>query len=155
MCKCRYNIPLSVASSFSHTRGSLTLLGKHQGLVDAASSSPDSKNLANCVRYIAFLGTPHHGSDKGLWASTGATLLSYFKETNKELSKSFGERTEKLVKLGKQFPQLLISRAKEGEAALDVVCFYEGRDTHKGGANLGKVSQSLTTTLMSCSHSAC
>ena len=100
--------------------------------MDAASGSENTKALANCVRRIAFLGTPHQGSDKAKWAETGRKFLQFFKTTNPELSKDLNEESEKLAKLGVQFPSLLNSRASTPDTRIDVVCFFEGLSTSLG-----------------------
>ena len=97
--------------------------------MDAVSGPESTKGLANCVRRIAFLGTPHQGSDKARWAETARRLLKVFKTTNAELSKDLDEKSEKLAKLGVQFPSLLTSRAQTPETRIEVVCFYEGLST--------------------------
>lgn len=112
-----------------------------QGLVDAASDSDGIKELANCVRRIAFLGTPHQGSDKARWAETARRFVQFFKETNPELSKDLNEKSEKLAKLGVQFPNLLNSRSQSPETKIEVVCFFEGKSTTVGGVNFDKVCQ--------------
>ena len=107
--------------------------------MDAASGSKDKQELANCVRRIAFLGTPHQGSDKARWAETARTFLKWFKTTNAELSKDLNEKSEKLAKLGVQFPNLLSSRTQTSESRIDVVCFYEGLTTRLGGMDFDMV----------------
>lgn len=120
----------------AHSLGGLVCAN---GLVDAASGSESIRHLASCVRRIAFLGTPHQGSDKAQWAETGRCFIKYFKTTNAELSKDLDKRSEKLAKLGVQFPTLLNSRAQEPETRIDVVCFYEGLTTRLGLVDLGMI----------------
>ncbi len=107
--------------------------------MDAVSGSESIKGLANCVRRIAFLGTPHQGSDKAQWAETARKFLKVVKTTNAELLKDLDEKSEKLAKLGVQFPSLLTSRAQTPETRLEVVCFYEGFSTRVGGVDIGMV----------------
>ena len=116
--------------------------------MDAASGSKGDQELANCVRRIAFLGTPHQGSDKARWAETARTFLKRFKETNPELSKDLNEKSEKLAKLGVQFPSLLSSRAQTPEIQVDVVCFYEGLTTKLGGVDFDMVSDPSAPSLL-------
>ena len=110
-----------------------------QGLVDAVSGSENTKRLADCVRCIAFLGTPHQGSEKARWAETARKFLSIFKNTNKDLSKDLNEKSEKLAKLGVQFPDLLNSRAQTPQTRIEVVCFFEGLTTRFGGVDFDMV----------------
>ncbi len=107
--------------------------------MDAASGSETSKALANCVRRIAFVGTPHQGSDKARWAETARKFMKIFKPTNAELSKDLDEKSEKLAKLGIQFPSLLNSRAQAPETRIEVMCFYEGLPTKFGPLDIDVV----------------
>ena len=107
--------------------------------MDAARGPASTKELANCVRRIAFLGTPHQGSDKAKWAETARTFLNYVKSTNAELTKDLDEKSEKLAKLGVQFPNLLHSRAQSPKTSIEVVCFFEGLTTRVGGIDVDMV----------------
>ncbi|KAK2757560.1 Serine active site containing protein 1 [Arachnomyces sp. PD_36] len=109
------------------------------GLVDAATGPDDTKKLANNVRCIAFLGTPHQGSDKAKWAESAGTFLGYFKTINIETAKNLDPRSDKLAKLGVQFPVLLNSRARTPDRGIEVVCFYEGLSMRRCGIDLGKI----------------
>ncbi|KAL8697128.1 MAG: hypothetical protein Q9201_007292 [Fulgogasparrea decipioides] len=120
----------------AHSLGGLVCAN---GLVDAASRSQSTKGLANCIRRIAFLGTPHQGSDKAQWAETARSFIKIFKETNAELSKDLDEKSEKLAKLGVQFPNLLRSRSEIPKTQIDIVCFYEGQTTKLGGKDVGMI----------------
>lgn len=117
--------------------------------MDAVSGSENTKHLANCIRRIAFLGTPHQGSDKAKWAETARSFIKLFKTTNAELLKDLDEKSEKLAKLGVQFPSLLNSRAQTPKTRIDVVCFYEGLTTKLGVVNVGMV---CSTTVTSAKH---
>ncbi|KAL8799829.1 MAG: hypothetical protein Q9200_007432 [Gallowayella weberi] len=117
------------------------------GLVDAVSGSENTKHLANCIRRIAFLGTPHQGSDKAQWAETASSFIRIFKTTNAELSKDLDEKSEKLAKLGVQFPNLLKSRAQTPKIQIDVVCFYEGLTTRLGVVDVGMIVKESSACL--------
>ena len=107
--------------------------------MDAASGPDSSKQLANCVRCIAFLGTPHHGSDETRWAESAKVFLSYCRASNQQVTKELVEKSEKLAKLGVQFPNLLSSRAQKPEIKIEIVCFYESLPTKRGNTDLGIV----------------
>lgn len=128
----------------AHSLGGLVCAN---ALVDAASSFENTKALANCIRRIAFLGTPHQGSDKAHWAETARIFLRIFKTTNPELSKDLDEKSEKLAKLGVQFPSLLHSRAQTPGIRIDVVCFYEGLSTRLGAVDVDKIVKESSACL--------
>ncbi|KAL8934724.1 MAG: hypothetical protein Q9216_005762 [Gyalolechia sp. 2 TL-2023] len=117
------------------------------GVVDAVNGSESIRRLASCIRRIAFLGTPHQGSDKAQWAETGRRFIRIFKTTNAELSKDLDEKSEKLAKLGVQFPALLNSRAQDPEPRIDVVCFYEGQTTRLGVIDVGMIVKESSACL--------
>jgi hypothetical protein len=98
------------------------------------------QDISHSIKRIAFLGTPHDGSEKARWAETGRRFLSMFKSTNKELAKDLTPKSEKLAKLSVQFPILLSKRAQNPSTVIDVVCFYEGLSTRRIGVNLDVVS---------------
>lgn len=108
--------------------------------MDATNGSEGAQELANCVRRIAFLGTPHRGSEKARWAETARNFIKLFKDTNKELTKDLDEKSEKLTKLGVSFPSLLMNRrAGKAENKIEIVCFYEGLTTKVGGVDIDMV----------------
>ncbi|KAI4156988.1 MAG: hypothetical protein L6R39_000851 [Caloplaca ligustica] len=140
----------------SGPRSFFRLMPEERGLVDAVNGSESIRNLANCVRRIAFLGTPHQGSDKAQWAETARRFIHLFKTTNAELSKDLDEKSEKLAKLGVQFPNLLRTRAQTPKIRIDVVCFYEGLTTRVGGVDYGMESSACIAgyprTLLDADH---
>jgi hypothetical protein len=96
------------------------------------------QDVAQSVRRIAFIGTPHDGSDRAEWARLGERFLSMFTTTNRQLPDDLLPRSEKLAKLGVQFPEELAKRARNPATAIEVVCFFEGLSTRRG-FDLGKV----------------
>lgn len=110
-----------------------------------ANNGPETdKELANCIRRIAFLGTPFRGNDKTLWAKTATNFLKLIKALDTKLPKDLVEKSENLAVLGKEFPVLLNSRAQTPENRIEVACFYEGFPTELGGENIKIVEESST-----------
>ncbi|MCJ1233910.1 hypothetical protein MMC14_001868 [Varicellaria rhodocarpa] len=151
--KTRTNRPIIFVA---HSLGGLICAN---GILDAASSRQDIKELAICVRRIAFLGTPHQGSKKAQWTETARKFLALFKETNTELLRDLDENSATLAKLGEQFPILLRSRTESPETEIEIVCFFEGSPTKVSGVGIGMIVEEksaflpgYTTTLLDTDH---
>lgn len=130
-----------------HSLGGIVLAN---ALVDSATN--DYKDLAACVRAIAFLGTPHKGSDKAAWGKLGEKMVKWLgKSTNESLLEALDDPAvnEKLAKIGDSFPSMLRMRAKDKDSAIEVVCFYEGQPMTKlgGVVNLDKIVEESSATL--------
>ena len=108
-----------------------------QGLV-AVHKSEGMKVLANCVRYIAFFGTPFQGSNKAKWAQTIKTFCIFLEKSNNKVLEDLDKKSVRLVKLGKDFPSELKIRGQSPRNPLDIHCFYEGFDTMLKGIDIGK-----------------
>ncbi|KAM7201196.1 hypothetical protein V8F20_004942 [Naviculisporaceae sp. PSN 640] len=76
------------------------------------------------ARGIAFLGTPHNGSDLAAWAVLGARLIAKFKDTNVSILRTLERDSEILRDTQDAFGQLLRAREREGRP-INVTCFYE------------------------------
>lgn len=103
-----------------------SLTHKAQALL-SGDNSPDefTRKVSSSVKRIAFMGTPHRGSDKAKWAETGRNLLSYIMDTNGELLKDLEENSERLSMIGREFPNLLRRREGKPEEKIEIMCFYE------------------------------
>ncbi|QDS71849.1 hypothetical protein FKW77_009950 [Venturia effusa] len=116
-------------------------------LVDAANGLHSLQDVTQSVRRIAFLGAPLGGSEKARWAELGRRFLSIIKTTNKDLANELTPKSEKLAKLGEQFPIFLATRARNAATAIDVVCFYEGKSTRRAGLDFAKMVSKTSACL--------
>lgn len=112
-----------------------------QGLSRAEDSSePHTKSISDCTRRIAFLGTPHQGSEKAKWAELGRTFLSLFSEksTGKTL-KELEEGSATLVQLEVGFRKWLSHHSGESKTKAEIMCFFEELTSNVGTKSIGKV----------------
>jgi hypothetical protein len=99
----------------------------------------DMRNIALNIKRIAYLGTPHEGSDKAKWGEAGRRFLDIIHiETNETLLKNLIEGSEKLSYLQREFLQLLRRRAKT-EHEIEIMCFFEGKKSKLAKMSMGYV----------------
>ena len=113
-----------------------------QALLNAEKDlqQPDAKSVADCTRRIAFLGTPHGGSNKAHWIKSGKQFLTMFSsKTTGNLLNELEPRSDTLVKLGIAFPTWLSHRAGKPETEVKIVCFFEELSSSANGVDIGKV----------------
>ena len=73
---------------------------------------------------VAFIGTPHAGSDLASWAMFGTNLLGTFRDVNKDILRTLTRDSETLQEIQYSFGQRLASRESEGNP-ISITCFYE------------------------------
>lgn len=123
---------------------------KKQALVNADNNlrQPDEKSVADCTRRIAFLGTPHRGSDKAHWAESARSFFSLFsKKTTTTLLKELEQGSDTLVNLGIAFPTWLSHRAGKPETDVKIVCFFEELSSSAIGVHFGKVPRARSAMI--------
>lgn len=119
-----------------------------QGLIRAMDGTDDRKELASCIRRIAFLGTPY-GVDATSWAETARKFLTLSETPEVPIPENWAKRLAKFVALGKRFPTLVEARSRNAEARLEVACFYEGLRTACGGASM-TLADELSVSIPRC-----
>ncbi|KAH1371877.1 hypothetical protein KXX50_005033, partial [Aspergillus fumigatus] len=92
-------------------------------VVSSRSVEKYLRSVFNCTFGLAFMGTPHHGSDMAQWAETMRKFTSVFKQTNPELLRALERDSEVLARIQDEFHTLLRSRSKD--SPLEIFCFYE------------------------------
>lgn len=109
---------------------------------------PHTKSISDCTRRIAFLGTPHQGSNKAQWAESGKNFLSLFsRKTTGGVLKELEQGSDTLVKLGVAFPTWLSHRAGKPKTKVEIVCFFEELSSSVGGTSIGKVHPLRSATI--------
>jgi hypothetical protein len=73
---------------------------------------------------LAFLGTPHHGSDHAAWAGFATKLTKWVKQSNREIVAVLEPESEVLATFQKGFHGIL-SRRSDAGSKISVTCFYE------------------------------
>ncbi len=89
--------------------------------VTEADKRPEehTREVSECTKRIAFLGTPFQGSDKAKWADFGRSFVSFFASTSSELLKGIEIKSDSLVALKDSFHLWLPSHK------VDIFCFWE------------------------------
>lgn len=106
------------------------------------SQAAHTKSISTCTRRIAFLGTPHQGSDKTKWVDLGKRFLSMLsKKTIADIPKEMEQGSDTLVRLGVAFPKWLSHQAGRPETKVEIVCFFEELGTNIGPGFFDKVRQ--------------
>ena len=89
-------------------------------------NNPDAhlRSIFDCVRGIAFMGTPHKGSWMAEWAKIPAGALGLVKSTNKSLLKILETESQLLESIQLRF-LAMIRELRESGRRLEVTCFFE------------------------------
>lgn len=80
--------------------------------------------IVDSTAAIAFMGTPHRGSDQAQWGSILASALNYVKQDNSELIKRLNKEEPRLDLLQERFMKFLELRKDQGRP-VNITCFYE------------------------------
>lgn len=89
------------------------------------SAEAHLRQIIECTTGIAFLGTPHCGSDLANWAKIFGSVANMIKKTNTSLLETLRPESEVLARIQKDFHTMLRSRRDEGKPQLKISCFYE------------------------------
>lgn len=106
----------------THSMGGL-VVQKALSLSRARAAS-HLRAIEKCTIAIAFLGTPHAGSDLATWAGVGTKLIGTVRDVNKDILRTLERESETLRDTQENFGQLLESRKDEG-TRIQITCFYE------------------------------
>jgi hypothetical protein len=106
----------------NHSLGGLVT----QNALILSKSSPDTdiQLLEGHTIGLAFLGTPHHGSDYAAWVNFATQVTSLMKKSNREIVAVLQPESEVLAAIQKGFHAVLSRRINAGDG-LSVTCFYE------------------------------
>ncbi|KAH0429465.1 hypothetical protein CcaCcLH18_08385 [Colletotrichum camelliae] len=120
-----------------HSLGGLVV----QNVLDLSRSNPARhlRNLEAATIGLAFLGTPHFGSDKAEWGAFGTAMLGLVKSTNTSIVQVLRPDSEMLSVIQKKFHEILLMRSED----LQVTCFHEELDVKGLGTIVKKQSASL------------
>ncbi|KAL8870709.1 MAG: hypothetical protein Q9174_003308 [Haloplaca sp. 1 TL-2023] len=96
----------------------------------------DMATIADTTHGIAFLGTPHRGSNEAKWAEVGRKIYALMGDTNNTLLKEMSQGSGRLVKIGHDFPFWLRQQSEQARQKVSVVCFFEALDTKAIGGRV-------------------
>ncbi len=89
---------------------------------------------------IAFLGTPHIGTDKARWMTALTRLSSVLRQTNGEIVRVLEPGSEMLANLQQEFHTMLDGRSRMQGQRIEICCFYE----ELAVVGVGKVGAQIT-----------
>lgn len=104
--------------------------------------SPDAHlhNIESFTFAIAFMGTPHFGSDLADWGALATNISLLLKRTNKDIVDVLRPGSEVLASVQKSFQAILRMRMGESKP-ISITCFFEELPTSHygevGGLQLG------------------
>ncbi|KAH6681005.1 Alpha/Beta hydrolase protein, partial [Plectosphaerella plurivora] len=93
-------------------------------LLSRNNPEPHLRGIFNCIKGVAFMGTPHRGSWMADWAKIPASALGIAKSTNTSLLKILGTDDEFLQSVQGRFWSMVREQQKAGQE-LDITCFFE------------------------------
>ncbi|KAL4740615.1 Alpha/Beta hydrolase protein [Aspergillus similis] len=85
---------------------------------------PHIHGLAECIKGIIFLGTPHGGSGLAHWAEMLARSISLIKQANSEIISVLERESEVLARIQSSFHAFIRSKLVDGEE-IKMTTFYE------------------------------
>ena len=103
---------------------------------------PHLRNVFHFTRAIAFLGTPHEGSDLSAWANIPAHGLGVLKSTNANLLSILQTSSEVLYRIQNDFLSM-IRDLQSQERQLKITCFWESLPMPIIGTVIARASASL------------
>lgn len=103
---------------------------------------PHLRAISETTVAIAFLGTPHGGSDVASWAKFPAKALGIVKSTNTNLLSVLQTSSEVLYRIQRDFLSMLRSLAVEGQS-LRMTCFWESQPMPFAGTIVERTSATL------------
>lgn len=97
------------------------------------TAANDEVTIADSTHGIAFLGTPHRGSNEAKWGEIGRKIFSLVGKTNETLLKDLNHQSDRLVRIGQDFPRWLRQQLDKNGEKVSVICFFEAQDTKSTG----------------------
>jgi hypothetical protein len=96
-----------------------------KALVIANNAEQNQSQILDCTWAIAFLGTPHRGSDLASWATLAANLVNTAKRANKAILDTLNPKSEVLSILVNGFHPMLKSRERKNAGTIRITCYAE------------------------------
>jgi protein SERAC1 len=93
--------------------------------VIANNAEQNQSRILDCTQVIAFLGTPHRGSDLASWATLAANLVNTAKRANRAILDTLNPKSDVLSMLVNDFHPTLKSRERKEEGTVNITCYAE------------------------------
>lgn len=102
-------------------------------MIIADHAEQHEKQILEYTRAIAFLGTPHRGSDLASWGTIAGNIVNLVKRTNIDIIGVLQPDSEVLENVTQGFHKMLQSRERAGKASIEITCFVEELPVTKAG----------------------
>ena len=104
-----------------------------QALTVADNAEQYEKRILEYTEAIAFLGTPHRGSELASWATIVGNMVNVVKTTNIDIFEVLKPSIEVLENLNQDFYTMLRSREQAQYPSIKLACFVEELPVSKAG----------------------
>ncbi|OQD80373.1 hypothetical protein PENANT_c036G02396 [Penicillium antarcticum] len=94
-------------------------------LISRGAAQQYYKDIFESTVAIAFMGTPHFGSNKAAWAVPLTRLANVLRTANKEIMQVLAPGSEMLANLQQEFHSMLEDYRQNHGKTLKIFCFYE------------------------------
>lgn len=108
-------------------------------LVSRGSAQQHVKDLLESTVAIAFMGTPHLGSNLASWGHPILKLSNLLRKTNTEIVAVLQPGSEMLAAVQQEFHTMLDNRSRNESKFTNIYCFYE----EVGYTGIGEVYMNL------------
>lgn len=112
-------------------------------LISRGAAQQYYKDVFESTVAIAFMGTPHLGSNKAAWAVPLTRLANVLRAANKEILQVLTPGSEMLANLQQEFHSMLEDYRQNHDKTLKIFCFYEELEV----TGVGKVSSGNNTVI--------
>ncbi|KAL6716102.1 hypothetical protein ACLMJK_005668 [Lecanora helva] len=107
-----------------------------QALGLANNAEQYEKRILECTQAIAFLGTPHRGSDAASLATIAGNIVNVVKNANTNILGVLKPSSEVLENLTQDFHTMLRSREQARHPSIKITCFIEELPVSKAGKTI-------------------
>lgn len=94
-------------------------------LISRGTAQQYYKDVLDSTVAIAFLGTPHLGSNKAAWVLPLTRLANVLRKANGEIVKVLTPGSEMLAALQQEFHTMLEDYRRNHNKTIEMFCFYE------------------------------
>lgn len=123
--------------------------------LSAASPEPAFRKVIECTQGIAFLGTPHYGSDKADLAHLLLNAVNLFRPADRDIVRVLEPDSEVNTNIRDGFFEMLRARNLDHKEPSWIVCFYEEKPMSVAGKTffVSLSSSSFLPQLSPCDNS--
>ncbi|CAH0037519.1 unnamed protein product [Clonostachys solani] len=122
-----------------HSLGGLVC--KDALIVSKMQSDSHLHDVYEKTHAIAFMGTPHHGSELAIWAERLLKSVNVVQRRNTDIVGVLNEKSEVLERIQEEFLTIIWGKEKDVSKQIQITCFHEELPTSIKGFNKIVVSK--------------